>query len=122
MLNGETTNLRITHDYITGTVTLDGVWDGIDESGMAARDIYAVQKGDKITPMYFAMAVETDEEDYRYGTEYVFESEPQAYFDLLPDGEYLYNFNIDDIYGDFKMTDFVNFTIEGEDINFSEIS
>lgn len=78
MLNGETTNLRITHDYINGTVTLDGVWDGIDESGMAARDIYAVQKGDKITPMYFAMAVETDEEDYWYGTEYVFESEPQA--------------------------------------------
>lgn len=122
MLNGETTNLRITHDYVNGTVTLDGVWDGIDESGMAARDIYAVQKGDKITPMYFAMAVETDDEDYWYGSEYVFESEPQVYFNLLPDGEYLYNFNIDDIYGDFRMTDFVNFTIKGEDIYFSEIS
>ncbi|MGN1340979.1 MAG: clostripain-related cysteine peptidase [Oscillospiraceae bacterium] len=122
LLNGEETNLRITYDYVSGTVTIDGVWDGIDENGMASRDIYAVNQGDRITPMYFVMAVESDDEGYWYGSEYVFESQPQVYFDLLPDGEYLYNFNIDDIYGDFKMTDFVNFTIEGENIYFSDLS
>ena len=41
---------------------------------------------------------------------------------MLPDGEYLYNFTINDIYGDFRMTDFVNFTVDGYDVYFSEIN
>ena len=39
MVNGEETNLRITHDYVNGIITIDGTWDGIDENGMAAKEI-----------------------------------------------------------------------------------
>ncbi|MCI7766380.1 MAG: hypothetical protein MSJ26_00125 [Oscillospiraceae bacterium] len=57
MVNGEETNLRITHDYVNGIVAIDGVWDGIDENGMASRNIYELQQGDAIVPLYYAAAV-----------------------------------------------------------------
>ncbi|MGN0688354.1 MAG: clostripain-related cysteine peptidase [Oscillospiraceae bacterium] len=120
MLNGEVTNLRITHDYMTGSVTIDGVWDGIDENGMAARNVYELKSGDSIIPLYYAMAIDSDDEYYYYGSEYIFAGEPRIYFDLMYDGEYLYGFTIDDIFGDFVITDFVNFTIDGDSIYFSE--
>ncbi|MGN1422758.1 MAG: clostripain-related cysteine peptidase [Oscillospiraceae bacterium] len=122
MLNGELTNLRITHDYINGNVTIDGAWDGIDENGMASRDIRELKQGDVIIPVYYYMAVYSDDEGYWYGGEYVVNNEQPIEFEMLPDGEYLYNFTINDIYGDFRMTDFVNFTVDGYDIYFSEIN
>lgn len=121
-LNGESTNLRITHDYANGKVIIDGTWDGIDENGMAARNVYELKPGDRITPMYFVMSLENDDEGYWYGSEYIFDGEPRIYFDLLPDGEYLYNFNIDDIFGDFRITEFVNFTVDGENIYYTDLS
>ncbi len=122
MLNGEMTNLRITHDYTNGSVTIDGVWDGIGENGMASRDIRELKHGDVIIPVYYYMAIDSDDEGYWYGYEYVINGEPQINFEMLPDGEYLYNFTINDVFGDFRMTDFVNFTVDGYDIYFSEIS
>ncbi len=120
IINGEETNLRITHDYENGYVTIDGVWDGIDENGMAARTVYELSEGDSITPIYYSYAVNSDDESYYYGDEYIFDGEPEIYFDMLYDGEYLYGFSIDDIYGNYFITDFVNFTVDGEDIYYSE--
>ncbi|WP_432649762.1 clostripain-related cysteine peptidase [Huintestinicola sp.] len=122
MINGEETNLRIIHDYVNGTVTIDGVWDGIDENGMAARTVYELCEGDSITPLYYAYPIDGDGEFFYYGSEYVFDGEPEIYFDLLFDGEYLYGFTIDDIFGDYLITDFVNFTIDGGDIYYSALS
>ena len=119
-LNGEETNLRITHDYVNDTVTIDGIWDGIDENGMAARNVYEIKEGDRITPMYYVMEVESDDDGYFYGNEYVFDGEPEIYFGQLDDGEYFYGFTIDDIYGDYLITEYVNFTIDGEDIYVTE--
>lgn len=117
-VNGEETNLRITHDYVNGTVTIDGTWDGIDENGMAGRDVTALAEGDIITPLYYAMAIDSDDEYYYYGDDYAFDGTPEIYFDTLSDGEYLYGFYIDDIYGDYYTTDYVNFTVDGENIYF----
>lgn len=122
MINGEETNLRITHDYVNGTVTIDGAWDGIDENGMAAKNVYELRKGDTITPMYYVFADDSDDKYYYCGDEYVFDGEHEIVFDRLYDGKYLYCFTIDDIYGDYYITDFVNFTIYGDDIYYSELS
>lgn len=121
LLNGEETNLRLTHDYINGTVTIDGAWDGIDENGMASRNLYKLQPGDTITPLYYAEAIDSDDAYDYYGGEYVFDGEAEICFALLSDGEYLYCFTVDDIYGDYFITDVVNFTVDGEDIYYSEL-
>ncbi|MGN0674178.1 MAG: clostripain-related cysteine peptidase, partial [Oscillospiraceae bacterium] len=122
MLNGEETNLRIIHDYMNGTVIIDGAWDGIDENGMAAKGVYELTSGDTIIPLYYASALDDTngtDEFYYYGKEYVFDGEPEIYFDLIEDGEYLYGFCIDDIYGDYYITDYVSFAVNDGNVYYS---
>lgn len=114
-INGEQTNLLFTHDYVNGTVTIDGIWAGIDENGMAAREIWELDPGDEIVPLYYAVDIDTEEDVYYYGESYLYEEDTEIVFDILPDGEYLYGFFIDDVYGDYYGTDYVNFTMmDGE--------
>lgn len=122
LLNGYETNLRFIYEYASNRAWIDCAWDGIDEYGMASRDFYELQQGDVITPIYYASPLDSDEEFYYYGNEYKYDGDPEIYFDRLYDGEYLYAFAIDDIYGDYVLTQFVNFTVDGKNIYFQEIN
>ncbi len=120
MLNGVETNLRLKMDY-DGKIVIEGAWDGIDdECGAASKDITKLKKGDKIIPLYYSIPLDDDfdyDGDYGYyGDEYVFDGEPEIWYDLMYPGEYLYAFCIDDIYGDYYLTDFEIFyvTEDGE--------
>ncbi|MBE7005435.1 MAG: hypothetical protein E7425_14355 [Ruminococcaceae bacterium] len=119
-LNGEETNLRLKLDYDKGTMTIEGAWDGIDECGASSRDIIKLKSGDVITPLYYAYSLETDDEFYYYGWEYTIRGTPEICYDIMEDGDYLYAFCIDDIYGDYYMTDFVYFTVEDGEVYFTE--
>ena len=113
-MNDKETNLRLklTEDKIV----IEGAWDGINsESGASSRDIVKLKRGDKIVPLYYSYSIENDYEEEDgygyYGDEYVFDGEPEIYYDYMYPGEYLYAFCIDDIYGDYYMTDFITFYI-----------
>ncbi len=123
MLNGEETYLRICHEYVeTGEVYILGTWSGVDENGAAARETEPLEEGDVIVPLYYAYEIDTWTECEYVGEEYVYEEGDSVYFDILPDGEYLYGFFIDDFYGDYYETDYVNFTVDGYDIYFDDLS
>ncbi len=117
MLNGIETNLRLklTEDKIV----IEGAWEGIDdESGAASKDITKLKAGDRIIPMYYSIPLDDDADaDYDlgyYGDEYIFDGEPEIWYDMMYPGEYMYAFCIDDIYGDYYMTDFETFYIDDE--------
>lgn len=114
-LNGAETNLKIIHDYENGDVWIEGYCDGISEYGMASKT-YKLNKGDVIVPLYYAYSIESEDEYIYYGDEYVYDGDPEIWFDWLYDGDYLYGFFIDDVYGDYYETDYVWFTVDGEDI------
>lgn len=118
MLNGEETNLRIKLDYTNAEIVIEGAWDGIDEYGAAAREVTKLKEGDVIIPLYYAYAIEGDEEYYYTGVEYTVDGTPEIYYDMMESGDYFYGFCIDDIYGDYYITDFVMFNVDGEDISF----
>ncbi len=114
MLNGRETNLRL--KLTDDRIVIEGAWDGINsESGASARDIIKLKKGDRIVPLYYSISLVDDyeqEDGYGYyGEEYIFDGEPEVYYDMMYPGEYLYAFCIDDIYGDYYMTDFETFYI-----------
>ena len=120
LLNGVETNLRL--KLTDEKIFIEGAWDGIDdECGAASKDITKLKKGDRIIPMYYSIPLDDNvgpDYDYEYyGDEYVFDGEPEIYYDMMYPGEYLYAFCIDDIYGDYYMTDFENFYID-EDGNY----
>ena len=117
-VNGEETNLRLMQNMQTGEVTVEGTWEGIDENGYAAREIYKLQSGDVIVPRYFAFEIEGDEEYEYIGGEYTVSGPVEIYYDVMEDGDYLYAFCIDDIYGDYYLADPATFNIEGDEISF----
>lgn len=127
-LNGEYTNLKIRQTYrLKGdyyeTISTDilGTWEGIDENGCAAREVYKLQYGDKIEPCYYAYDPYTFDyiTDY-YGDEYVYSGSGSIGIDYLYDGDYYYAFEINDYYGDTLYTDFVLFGIENGEIFYYE--
>lgn len=118
-LNGKDTNLRLKLDYDAGTMTIEGAWDGVNEYGAASRDIIKLKSGDTIVPTYTAYALESDDEYTYFGQEYVITGEPEICYGIMEDGDYLYAFNIDDIYGDYYLSDFVSFTVEDGEVWFA---
>ena len=118
LLNGEVTNLRLKLDYSEAEIVIEGAWDGIDEHGAASREITKLKDGDEIIPLYNAYALESDDELTYYGEEYIVSGEPEIYYDLLYDGDYYYCFCIDDIYGDYYLTDIASFYVEGDEVGF----
>ena len=125
LLNGEPTNLRMKQYYSDERVEVEGTWEGISEDGAAAREIIKLKDGDVITPSYFAFAA-NDLDNNETGTEDVWSDDYTEYagqdftvsgtlkinYDVMPAGTYYYSFCIDDIYGDYYITDHVAFTID----------
>ena len=120
-VNGEETNLIFAYDYEETAVYFISLWDGVDESGASARGNDELETGDVIVPMYYAMAVDSGEESYYYGEEYVYDGKSEPSFNYLYDGEYLYGFIINDIFGNYYETDYINFTVEDDNIYFNAL-
>ncbi len=112
LLNGEETNLRMRQYYEDGRVEIEGAWDGINEAGAASRDIIKIESGDKITPVYYAYDLDTFDELAYEGAEYEVRGTLEINYEYLAVGEYYYAFNIDDIYGDYYISDVAIFNID----------
>ena len=111
-INGESTNIIFTHDYEKGTISIDGIWDGIDENGMSDRGYNQLKAGDVIIPQYISYSNDEAGNVGQYeGAAYTYTAGAQLEFDLLSDGQYLYAFRIDDIYGDYRNTSTASFTM-----------
>ena len=118
-LNGERTNIAFTHDYVNGEITVNGVWDGIDNSGMSER-MKQLQPGDRIAPVYSTYNGNTAEDGECTGEIYIYKEGDGLQFALLSDDEYKYGFIIHDMYGDYYATTPVHFTISGSEVYYNE--
>ncbi len=118
-INGEEKNLRFAWNYITGRIRVLGIWDGIDENGIASRPGDSLKAGDRILPLYDAFSADSYEESVYIGEDYVWQDDDELVFSMLPDGSYLYAFNIIDIFGGEYTTDFVQFDVDEGDILYS---
>ena len=94
------------------SVVVEGIWEGIDESGAAGKNLIQPKDGDVIIPRYFSYTVDDFEEGSYVGWEYTVRGEIDIQYGLLEPSDYFYAFCIDDIYGDYYLTDFVIFTVE----------
>ena len=112
LLNDEETNLRIRQTY-DGAVTVEGAWDGIGSNGISSRNIIKIGAGDTIVPLYYSYD-QDDEESVYYGDEFDVEGKLRVDYTPLYEGEYMYSFCIDDIYGDYYMTDPVVFYVAAD--------
>lgn len=111
-LNGKRTNLRILRT--NESIVVEGAWDGIDENGMAAREITKLKEGDKIVPAYFSSDANSDKTSELKGKEYKWAKDSTITFNTMPAGDYYYGFCIEDIFGDTLTTDVQVFRIAAD--------
>ena len=122
LLNGEATNLRIRHEITEendGAITILGAWDSIDSNGQASKKITKLKNGDVIVPLYYTYNPDGNYVDITQGEEFVFDGDSSVYLDYLPDNDYQYSFEINDIFGSSYYTDFTVLTVEDGEVFFN---
>lgn len=112
-LNGEDTFLRMRQNLDDGTVAVDGVWSGIDENGAVDRGTTPLSRGDVIIPRYDSFTADGSQGETYEGIEYKLTDKTlQVDYNYLPDGLYLYDFCLEDVYGDVLVTPAVQLEID----------
>lgn len=116
LLNGEyDTSLRIEYDWVRGEWSVIGIWDGIDpDTGAASREVYALEDGDIIEPVYYWTSLEDDSEEWYLGDSYTVDGEIELTYDYLDAGYYYYSLELHDIYGNVYYTPYVVQEIDEE--------
>lgn len=112
-LNGKACFLRLTQEYESGDVMVEGVWTALGENGTLDRGLTALKRGDVIVPRYDAMTVGGNEKSVYEGSAYTITGKGLSVdYGPLMAGSYLYSFRIQDVYGDSYIADPVEFEID----------
>ena len=98
VLNGERSNVRVRYDRDRNDYDIIGAWSGVNENGMVSGSIRKIGMFDRITPL---LAV-YDEEHKK--TEYITDSLGMKLGggvreSNIEDGEYIFEYELTDIYG-----------------------
>ena len=120
ILNGKETNLRVAWIYdenvdedFNGYYKILGTWDGINqENGMSSRELKPLRKGDVINIIQLYYNINTKEMKEMYSDDIVVDENTRIIESDLNTGDYLYSYNIEDIYNNEYSTEFACFTIE----------
>ena len=113
LLNGEETELLVQKDSGSGRCVIEGVREESDpESGEAPAAGQALKAGDEITPGYYVYAAREEDDGYEYGEAYPYTGDGDIQVMGLPAGDYYYGFEIYDIYGWARYTDYAAFGVE----------
>lgn len=120
ILNGKETNLRVAWIYdenvdedFNGYYKILGTWDGINqENGMSSRELKPLRKGDVINIIQLYYNINTKEMKEMYSDDIVVDENTRIIESDLNTGDYLYSYNIEDIYNNEYSTEFACFTID----------
>ncbi len=119
-LNGRQTNLRAAYlwdDDQNGHFEIYGVWDGLDEeTGMSAREITQLKDGDKVSPLFQTIDAETGEVTTYHMGSFTVNGEVKLQENELQNGDYLYQYEVTDVFGRTKYSDPIIMEYENSEI------
>ncbi len=106
-VNGNATNLRMLYHRDSGEYEVIGTWDGIDsETGMASREVKKLKDGDLVEFVFDAAKMGTGEDASFVGGGFTVNGPVVAEEATLFDGDYYYQYEITDIFGNTHQSDF----------------
>ncbi len=110
LLNGEEYNLQVAYDFATEKWNILGAWRGIDENGMADKELRLLEAGDKITTIW-QMASFSGDDDFEMYTAETLTVTADTIFAEAPlfDGSYRMVFELWDAMGNYAYSDPVQF-------------
>lgn len=124
LLNGEAYDLQVAYDFSGEAWSILGASQGLDESGMASKELRLLEEGDVITTIWHLSSFSGDDDFEMYAAEELTVTADTSFGEAaLPDGQYGMVFELRDAagnhaYSDAVLFDCVNgeiFTTVGED-------
>ena len=110
LLNGEEYNLQIVYDFTTEEWSVLGARQGIDDSGMADKELRLLQEGDKITTIWYMASATGDAEFEPYTAATITVTADTAFGEMeLPDGSYSMVYEMRDAMDHYAYSDPVTF-------------
>lgn len=117
LLNGEEYNLRVVYDYNDEQYYILGARKGLDDTGMADKNLIQLQPGDKITTVHYASTISGDDAFVAVPVDtFSFTEETSFYETDMGDGEFMMMFELVDARNNTALSQPVWFTVDGEDI------
>lgn len=110
LLNGEEYNLQVAYDFTDSTWSILGAWQGIDENGMADKDLRLLKEGDEITTLWYIASASGDDDFEPYTAETFTVTADTSFGEVdLPDGSYSMLYEMRDAMGNYAYSDQVIF-------------
>ena len=117
LLNDEEYNLQAAYDFTTKKWSILGASQGLDESGMASKELRLLKEGDVITTIWKIASYSGDDEFEMYTAEKVTVTANTAFGEApLFDGKYSMVFEMWDATGNYAYSDAVTFECSGGEI------
>lgn len=117
LLNGEEYNLQVVYDFVSEQWGVLGARQGIDESGMADKEMRLLQEGDEITTIWYVATASGDDDFEAYTVDTITVTPDTVFAEThLPDGSYAMVYEMRDAMGNYAYSDAVTFDCVGEDI------
>ncbi|MDO4531185.1 MAG: clostripain-related cysteine peptidase [Bacillota bacterium] len=116
LLNGEEYNLQVVYDFNIEEWKILGATKGLDDNGMAGKEMRLLEEGDVITTIWQLASYSGDDDFEMYTVEDLIVSEDTSFGEIeLPDGNYSMVFEMWDAMGNYAYSDAVTFDcIDGE--------
>lgn len=119
-VNGEETNIRAVYDFSAEAYRVLGTYDGVDSSdgtgSMTSRGIAPLQEGDEIVFLLPAYEADSEEEVWYYTDAMTWSDDVVMEDEDMGDGNYMYMFEITDLFGVEYDTDPVVMQVDGDTI------
>lgn len=117
LLNGEEYHLQVAYDFNTQSWSILGARQGIDENGMADKEMRLLQEGDEITTLWYMASATGDDEFEPYTVETFTVTVDTAFSEIeLPDGSYAMLYEMRDAMDNYAYSDQVTFDCAGGEI------
>lgn len=110
LLNGEEYNLQVVYDFSTDEWNVLGARQGIDNRGMADKELRLLQEGDEITTIWYMSTASGDDEFEPYTAATVTVTADTAFGEIeLPDGSYSMVYEMRDAMDNYAYSEPVTF-------------
>lgn len=117
LLNGEAYNLQVAYDFTAEAWSILGASKGLDESGMAGKELRLLEEGDVIAVIWKAASYSGDDDFEMYAAGELTVSANTAFGEApLFDGRYSMVFEMWDAVGNYASSDAVTFDCAGGEI------
>ncbi len=110
LLNGEEYNLQVAYDFTEEAWSIIGASQGLDDSGMASKELRLLEEGDEITTIWQLASYSGDDDFEMYAAEELTVTADTSFGEApLYDGSYAMIFEMWDAAGNYAYSDVVTF-------------